>query len=140
MTQAVREVMSANPQTCPASSSISQAAQLMRDNNIGDVIVTKKDGTVCGVVTDRDITVRVVAAGQDPSSTKLADICTRDVVSISPDTDIDEAVRMMRDHAIRRLPVCEDGKPIGIVSIGDLAIDRDPRSVLAEISSAPANA
>lgn len=139
MALAVREVMSADPRTCSASSTIVQAAQLMRDNDIGDVIVTQDDGTMCGVITDRDIAVRAVANGQDPNTTRLEEICSRQVVSMSPDQDVDEAVRLMRERAIRRLPVCDDGRPIGIVSIGDLAIERDPQSALADISAARGN-
>ena len=139
MTQAVREVMSTEPCTCSSSSSILDAAQFMRDRNIGDVIVTKDDGTICGMVTDRDIAVRAVANEQDPRSTPLAEICSRDVVSIGPNDDVEEAVRLMRERAVRRLPVTDGGKPVGIVSIGDLAIDLDPRSALAGISAAPAN-
>jgi CBS domain-containing protein len=139
MAQAVREVMSSNPQTCADSSSVRQAAELMRNNNIGDVIVIKEDGSVCGVVTDRDITVRAVADGRDPDRTPLADICSRDVLSIEPDADVEDAVRMMRDNAIRRLPVCDGGRAVGVVSIGDLALDLDPRSALADISAAAPN-
>lgn len=139
MTQAVREVMTTDVCTCSADSTVMQAAQRMRDNDIGDVIVTEADGTMCGVVTDRDITVRAVADGHDPNTIRLADICSRDVVTIAPDQDVDEAVRLMRDRAVRRLPVCDDGTPVGIVSIGDLAIERDPESALADISAAPGN-
>lgn len=125
MTQAVREVMTTDVGTCWAGSTVAQAAQRMRDND--------------GVVSDRDITVRAVADGQDPKTIRLADIWSRDVVTIAPDQDVDEAVRLMRDRAVRRLPVCDDGAPIGIVSIGDLAIDRDPDSALADLSAAPGN-
>lgn len=139
MAQPVRDVMSTDVKTCPASSTIAEAARLMRDSDIGDVIVTKDDGTMCGIVTDRDIAVRAVAEGRDPGSTQLEEICSRQVVSISPDQDVEQAASMMRDNAVRRLPVCDDGKPIGVVSIGDLAIERDPDSALADISAAPGN-
>lgn len=131
--------MSTDPRTCTNDSTIVQAAQLMRDNDIGDVIVIRDDGTMCGMVTDRDIAVRAVANGQDPNTTRLDEICSRQVVSIAPDEDVDEAVRLMRERAVRRLPVCDDGRPIGIVSIGDLAIERDPQSALADISAATGN-
>jgi CBS domain-containing protein len=137
--QKVREVMTPKPVTLDAGSPVIEAARLMKQSDIGDVIVLDS-GKVCGVVTDRDIVVRVVSEGKDASSTKLADICSRDLVSISPDDALDEAIRLMRERAIRRLPVIEKGKPVGIVSIGDLAMERDADSALADISAAPGNA
>ena len=115
-----------------------EAALVMSDNDIGDVIVC--DGErVCGIVTDRDITIRAVAHGKDPASTKLGDICSKELTTVSPDDLVDDAVRLMRTKAIRRVPVVEDGKPVGVVSIGDLAIDLDRQSALADISTAPPN-
>ena len=110
----------------------------MRDQAIGDVIVLK-DGAICGIVTDRDITVRAVAEGRDPKSTPVGDICTEGLATVTPDASVAEAVELMRSKAVRRLPVVEGGKPIGIVSIGDLAVERDPKSALADISSADPN-
>ncbi len=139
MAQQVREIMAQQVQTCPADSSVSEAAEVMRDNDIGDVIVLKDDGSVCGIVTDRDITVRAVAEGRDASSTRLDEICSHDVTTISPDEDSQEAARIMREQAVRRLPVTDGGRPVGIVSIGDLAIERDPDSALADISAERGN-
>lgn len=87
-------------------------------------------------MTDRDITLRVVAEGKDPSSTLLGDCCSQNLITLDPNSSVDEAVKLMRDNAIRRLPVVEEGKPVGIVSLGDLAIQKDPKSVLADISEA----
>jgi len=96
----------------------------MRDNNIGPVLVV--DGNeICGILTDRDITVEAVAAGKDPSTTKVIDLCTANVQTVTPDTTIDEAVTLMQDNSIRRLPVVENGTPVGIVSLGDLTTDLD---------------
>lgn len=139
MAQSIRDVMSTDPITLPASAAITDAAQAMRDSDIGDVIVLDDSQSVCGIVTDRDITVRAVAEGRDPSSTKLGDICTRDLQSLGSDASVGDAVRLMTEKAIRRLPIIEGGKPVGIVSIGDLATTHDPESGLADISSAPAN-
>ena len=136
--QTIREIMTSGIQTVEDSSTIAQAAQMMRDNNIGDVIITR-DGTLCGIVTDRDITVRAVAAGLDTSSANVGDICTADLTTITADADASEAVSLMRHHAVRRLPVVDNGLPIGIVSIGDLAVERDNSSALADISSAQPN-
>lgn len=139
MAQAIRDIMTQDLKTCPSDTTLDEAARSMRDADVGDVIVLKDDGTMCGVVTDRDITVRAVAERRDPSSVTLEDVCSHDVVSVTPDTDAEEAARLMRERAVRRLPVMEDGKPVGIVSIGDLAIERDPDSALADISAAPGN-
>jgi len=96
-------------------------------------------GTVCGLVTDRDIIVRAIADGRDPRITKLRDICSGDLVTVQPGDHIDTAVQLMRHHALRRLPVVDAGMAVGIVSIGDIAAQRDPESALARISGAPPN-
>jgi CBS domain-containing protein len=117
---------------------LDDAARRMKDRNIGDVIVL--DGAVvCGVVTDRDIVVRAVAEGLDPKSTTLGEICSRELVTVHPDDSVKDAVQLMRAHALRRLPVLDGFNPVGIVSIGDLAIERDAGSALADISSAAPN-
>ena len=139
MTQAIRDVMSTDPITVPADAGIATAARVMKESDIGDVLVLDEQDEVCGIVTDRDIVLRVVAEGLDPSETKLGEICSRQLESVSPDNTIDDAVRLMSQKAIRRLPVIEEGKPVGIVSLGDLAITQDPDSGLADISEAPPN-
>jgi CBS domain-containing protein len=139
MAQAIRDIMTQDLKTCPSDTTLDEAARTMRDADIGDVIVLRDDGTMCGVVTDRDITIRAVAEGRDPSAVTLKDVCSHDVVSVAPDTGAEEAARLMRERAVRRLPVMEGGKPVGIVSIGDLAIERDPDSALADISAARGN-
>ena len=111
----------------------------MRDQDIGDVIVIEHN-QVCGIITDRDIAVRIVAEAKDPAATPLADICSHSLLTVQPTDSVEHAVRLMRTHAIRRLPVVEEGKAVGIVSLGDLAAERDPDSVLGEISAAPPDA
>jgi signal-transduction protein with cAMP-binding, CBS, and nucleotidyltransferase domain len=138
MAQTVKDVMTSNPQMLDAGSSVQDAARLMNDHDIGDVIVLDGDA-LCGIVTDRDITVRAVADGKDPKQTKVGEICTKDVTTVAPSDAVDHAIQVMRDHAIRRVPVVEDRKPIGILSLGDIAQERDPSSVLADVSEAPAN-
>jgi CBS domain-containing protein len=138
VTQKIREVMTPEPVTLPADSPLNEAARQMKAHDIGDVIVLE-DSTVCGVVTDRDIVVRALAEDRDPSTTQLADICSREVVTLTPTDWVEDAIRLMREHAIRRLPIVEAGKPVGIVSIGDLAVERDSDSALADISVAPPN-
>jgi CBS domain-containing protein len=137
--QTISEVMTRDPLTIDAGAPVSDAAQIMRDYNIGDVIVMKDDGGVCGIVTDRDLTLRVIAPGYDPKTLKVEDVCTEELSSITSDQPVTEAVALMRDHAIRRLPVVDDGNLVGVVSLGDLAMERDPRSALADISEAPPN-
>ncbi len=132
--------MSHSPRTLPAASSIREAARLMRDHDMGPVIVVNDDGSLRGIVTDRDIVVRAVAEGRDPSATRLAEICSEEeLVAVRPDDDADDAVRLMRERAIRRLPVVENNRPVGVVAIGDLAAVHDPDSALGEISQAPPN-
>ena len=138
MPQSVRDVMTPNPKLCPATATVTEAAQFMRDSDVGDVLV-ERDGTVCGIVTDRDIVVRAIAEGQDPTQAKLGDICSRDLTTLTPDATVDEAIRQMREKALRRLPIMENDRPVGIVSLGDLAQERDVDETLADISAAPPN-
>ena len=110
----------------------------MRDNDIGGVVIT--DGEqLKGFVTDRDIAVRAVADGMDVNSTTVAEIATRDVTTLEADSTIEDAIRLMKEQDIRRLPITDGGKPAGIVSLGDLAMARDDDSALADISSASPN-
>ena len=102
MSQNVREVMTANPVTLPGTSSVLEAARAMRDSHIGDVIVLENN-QVCGIVTDRDIVIRAVAATRDPNTLTLGDICSHSLTTISPTESIEQAVRLMREKAIRRL-------------------------------------
>jgi CBS domain-containing protein len=111
----------------------------MRDQQIGDVLVCDEDGSLCGIVTDRDIVVRAVSAGLSLDRTKIGEICSQQLVYVDPDASVEEIVRIMREHAIRRVPVVHGDKPIGIVSIGDLARLNDPNSALADISAAAPN-
>ena len=137
-TQSITDVMAPDPICMPASSSVASAAIVMRDAGIGDVVV-EDEGRVCGIVTDRDITIRVVAEDRHPSEVSLGEICSRELTTLSPWDSVADAVRLMRDKALRRLPVVDDGRPVGIVTLGDLALDREPGSALALISSAPPN-
>jgi len=139
MAATVREVMTQDPVMLKAETPLVEAARKMRDDDIGDVLVLK-DGKLCGIVTDRDITIRATAEGKDPNGVRLGDVCSQELVTIGADHPISEAVNLMRTHALRRLPVVDGGRPVGIVSLGDLAVERDPKSVLASISAADPNA
>jgi CBS domain-containing protein len=138
MAQQIRALMTPNPVVLPGTASVHEAACAMRDAQIGDVIVFENN-QVCGIVTDRDIVVRTVAETQDPATTTLADICSHNLLTVTPTDSVEEAVRLMRTHAIRRVPVVEGGQAVGVVSLGDLAVERDPGSALGQISDAPPN-
>jgi CBS domain-containing protein len=139
MPNRIVDVMTPNPLTLPESTLVLEAAEAMRANDIGDVIVTDNGGKLLGIVTDRDVVVRVVAEGRDPRATCVGDIASRDLTAVAPSDRIDHAVDLMRTRAVRRLPVVDQERPVGIVSIGDLALHRDPDSALADISGAPPN-
>lgn len=133
----VREAMTSSPQTVEPSATVVEAARMMRDGDFGPVPIVE-DGTLQGVLTDRDITIRVVAEGKDPQSTKVSEIASRELVTIDPEQTLEEASRLMAQHQVRRLPVCEeDGKLIGIIAQGDLALeapDETTGEVVEEIS------
>ncbi len=135
--QLVRDVMTTSVVGLAESASLVEAARHMRLSDIGDVLVLDGD-RVRGIVTDRDIVVRALAADLDPALTTVGDIATPEPLWIGPDRPAAEAVQMMRDAALRRLPVCTNGHLVGVVSLGDLATTRDPESALADISAAPA--
>ncbi|HEU5112167.1 MAG TPA: CBS domain-containing protein [Acidimicrobiia bacterium] len=137
--QTIDEVMTRNPLTVDETAPVSEAARMMRDSNIGDVLVTRSDGSVCGIVTDRDLALAVVAEGNDPASMVVRDVCNHTIESVASSDPVGKAVKVMSERAIRRLPVIDDGSLVGIVSLGDLAIERDPQSALANISEAPPN-
>ena len=127
--------MTRDPRTVSPSDTIVDAARVMNEADIGDVIVAEGDEVMC-IVTDRDIVVRAIAEGRDPQSTTVSDVCTPSLETIEPGASVDDALRKMRDADIRRLPVVEDGRAVGIVSLGDLAVEREPDSTLADISAA----
>jgi CBS domain-containing protein len=136
--QSIKDVMQRNPITLAPTTSVIEAARTMRDADIGSVIVHEHD-QLYGIVTDRDLVVRGLAENPNCAAMMLGDICSRDVTALSSSDTVEEAIQLMRDKAIRRLPVVDHGSPVGIVSIGDLAVERDPDSALADISDAPPN-
>ena len=138
MPRKTREVMTPAPVALRSDTSLVEAARTMRDQGIGTVLV-HDDDRLCGLVTDRDIVVRAIAADRSPTTTTLAEICTQELVTVGPNEAAGAAVRLMRANAVRRIPVVEDGQAIGILSLGDMAIERDERSALADVSAAPPN-
>ena len=137
MADTIRDVMTENPSSVEASATVQEAAQLMDKEDIGNVLVVE-NGEVQGIVTDRDIVVRVIAQGNGPDAS-VREACTTDVQTLSPDDSIEDAIKKMEEGDVRRLPVVDDGKPVGIVSLGDLAKAKDQDSALADISSASPN-
>jgi CBS domain-containing protein len=135
----IRDVMTNDPATCRTDDTALDAARAMKEGDFGSVTVVNEDDEVRGIVTDRDIVVRCVAEGKPPAETKISEIFTTEPTTLSPDDSIEDAVDSLREAHVRRLPVVEDGRVVGIVSIGDLAEARDERSALADISAAPPN-
>ena len=138
MAQSIREVMTPDPRTVAVDDTVADAARQMREGDVGAILV-EDGGSVAGILTDRDIVVRVVADGRDPASERVGDVASRDVASLTVDQTVEDAIRIVREQDVRRIPVLQDGRPAGIVSIGDLAIERDAGSALADISSEPPN-
>jgi CBS domain-containing protein len=137
MPQTIAELMNPDPITCPPDAELRAAAELMRDQDVGDVVVVDDD-QVRGIVTDRDIAVRAVAEGRGPD-TRLGDVLSERLVTAAPQDSVERVVDLMRENAVRRIPVVDGGRLAGVVSIGDLAIERDSDSALADISAAREN-
>ena len=130
MAKNVRDAMTSNPRTVTADRPVTDVARIMRDENIGSVPIVGDDGRLVGTVTDRDVAIRLVAEGRDSQSTTVGDIASRDVITIDPQQDLDEALRLMARHQIRRLPVVEeDGRLVGIVAQADIAVEAKEKRV-----------
>jgi len=138
MATSIRDVMTPNPATCAPSDTVLDAAKAMSEGDFGAVVVTEGGG-VRGILTDRDIVVRAVAAGKEPASTEIREAFTTEPTTLSPGDSLDQAVEALREAHVRRLPVVDGSEVVGIVSIGDLAKARDEKSALADISAAEPN-
>lgn len=134
----INEIMSHDPRMIDARSSIMDAAREMRDGDIGALVVMQ-DGNIHGLLTDRDIVIRALAEGRDMNSMMCSEICSTNLQTMTPDQTLADAAGMMRDNNIRRIVIEQDGRPAGMLSIGDLAVERDPESALAEISASAPN-
>ena len=132
----LREVMTAAPGAVRTTDTLQKAARLMRTKDIGDVLVEDDQGMLAGIITDRDIAIRATAEGADPKSTTVEGMFTHDITALAPTDTVHDAVRLMRARDVRRLPVVEGGKAIGIVSLGDISVETAPSSILADISAA----
>ena len=137
MGQRIREIMTSNPSTVEPDKTVVDAARIMKQEDAGVVPVTE-NGRLTGMVTDRDIAIRVVAEGRDPQSTPVREVASKDLVTVDPQQDLDEALRLMAQHQVRRLPVVEeDGRLVGVVAQADVARHGDDTKtgqVVQEIS------
>jgi CBS domain-containing protein len=136
MAQHVRDVMTPKPVTLAASSTLVDAALAMRDFDV-EAVVVLDNNQIYGIATDRDIVIRGIANGNYPATTTLAEVCSRDLVTVAPSDSIDDVICLMRDKAIRRVPVVENGRPVGIVSIGALASALKAHSAEADRNDTP---
>jgi CBS domain-containing protein len=134
----VRDVMTPGPIGVDYDQSIEQAARTMRDWGVGAVLVVR-DGSLYGLVTDRDLVIRAVAEARDPG-VPVGPLSSSDLIGVDADADVGVAARLMRDHAVRRLPVLENGQVTGIVSLGDLSLPDVPDFEFADISKITAAA
>jgi CBS domain-containing protein len=136
MAKTVRDAMTQGVQSIAPTQSVANAAQLMKENDVGSLPVVEAERLV-GIVTDRDIVIRAVAERVDSQSVSVGDVASRDVVSVPPDEDLDEALALMARHRVRRLPVVEDGRLIGMLAQADVALEAKEKKageLLEEIS------
>ena len=134
----ISDAMTSNPCAIDANKSVAHAAKMMKDEDVGLAPIVEGDRLV-GTLTDRDIATRVVAEGKDPQTTIVRDVASMNVITVEPDQDLDEALQLMAQHQIRRLPVVENGgKLVGVVAQADVAKEADSKRVgqmVEEISS-----
>jgi CBS domain-containing protein len=136
MGKSISEVMTRDVRATEPSATIVDAAKTMAREDIGPMPVVQA-GRIVGIVTDRDIVVRVIAAGKDPKSTTVGEIASSDLVTVSPDDDLDDALTRMAQNQVRRLPVVEGDRLVGIVAQADVARlgeDKKTGAVVEEIS------
>jgi CBS domain-containing protein len=138
MAKNIRDAMTEDPRSIGASESVVEAARLMRDEHIGSLPVTEGERLV-GMITDRDLTTRVVAEAAVPETTSVGDVYSRDLISVEPDNDLEEALQLMARHQVRRLPVVENGRLVGMVAQADIALKENEKRTgeLVEAISEP---
>jgi CBS domain-containing protein len=140
MAKNVRDAMTENPHSIGHSASVVEAARLMREQHIGSLPITD-DEKLVGMITDRDITTRVVAEAADATKTSVGDVYSQDLISVEPDRGLEEALQLMARHQVRRLPVVEDGRLVGIVAQADIALSENEQKTgeLVEAISKPSD-
>ena len=127
MANSIRDAMTEDPHSIGTSASVVEAAQLMREQHIGSLPVTE-DERLVGMITDRDIATRVVAESAMPDATSVGDVYSRDIISVEPNEDLDEALLLMARHQVRRLPVVENGRLVGMVAQADIALKQNAKT------------
>ena len=136
MSTKVRDAMTPGVRSVAPTDSLTDAATGMRDEDVGSLPVVEGDRVV-GIITDRDIVVRAVAERADPQTAKVGDVSSGDLVTVEPDADLDEALKLMARYRVRRLPVVEDGRLVGVVAQADVALaakEKAAGEMLEEIS------
>ena len=136
MGTSIKEVMTRDVRACEPNATVAQAAKVMAQEDVGPVPIVE-DGRLAGLVTDRDIVVRVVAEGRDPNATTVGEIASTELVTVSPDDDLDEALKLLAERQVRRLPVVEGDRLVGIVAQADIARlgkDKKTGEIVEEIS------
>ena len=140
MAKTARDVMTGGAECIGENETVADAARKLRELDVGSVPICGEDDRLKGMLTDRDIVVEVLAQDKDPASTKAIELGGEEVVTIGADDSVNEALRTMKDHKVRRLPVIDDQRLVGVVSVADLAknIEEDELGDLVEaISVAP---
>jgi len=136
MGTSIKEVMTRDVRACEPNATVADAAKVMAQEDVGPVPIVE-DGRLIGIVTDRDIVVRVVAEGRDPNATTVSEIASTELVTVSPDDDLDDALKLLAERQVRRLPVVEGDRLVGIVAQADIArLGKDEKTgeVVEEIS------
>ncbi len=128
MAKSVRDVMTPSVRTVSPSQSLVEAAELMKGEDVGSVPVVE-EGRLTGIVTDRDIVTRAVAERRDPQTVKVSEVASRELVTVEPEQDLDEALALMADHQVRRLPVVEAGQLVGMLAQADVALEAKEKKV-----------
>ena len=127
MAKSVRDAMTEDPRSIGATATVVDAARLMREEHLGSLPITE-DEQLVGMITDRDITTRVVAEAADPMKTSVGDVYSRDLITVEPDKALEEALQLMARHQVRRLPVVENGRLVGIVAQADIALSENEKT------------
>jgi CBS domain-containing protein len=126
--RSVKDVMTPNPRTVTPETGVVEAAKLMTNEDVGPLPVVD-GGELVGIVTDRDLVIRVIAEGRDPGSTLVGDVCSSKPVTVSPDDDVSHALTLLAQHQVRRLPVAEGDQIVGIVAQADIAREESHEAV-----------
>lgn len=135
MAKHVRDAMSADPRHAVPELSLTEAARIMKDEDVGSLPVVDTDGRLIGIITDRDIVIRAVAEQVDPQSVHVGDVASRSPVTAAPEDDLDDALSAMAASQVRRLPVVEEGRLVGMLAQADVATEAQAGKVGATVEA-----